>query len=313
MDAVCRFMELLAPAKLNLHLRVGPRDASGFHPLSSWFCTVGLFDRLTIRRTEAPGVRFSCDDPGVPADRANLVVRAAESFLERHSGSGVEIRLLKRIAVGAGLGGGSSDAARTLLGLSRLFETRLPAADLDAPDLDAPDLDAIASRLGSDVPFFLRGGSSICTSRGEVVRPAPTPAVRWALLVFPGYGLSTAAVYGKFDGLGLGEPDFAAQPPWQEWAALSARPLLTRLRNDLEPAAFALAPELGRLRDALEQSISRVIRMTGSGSTLFTLFDDSDDAESARGLVRARHSLDAVVVELLPRIDDDLSAEHIVD
>jgi 4-diphosphocytidyl-2-C-methyl-D-erythritol kinase len=294
-------MRLLAPAKLNLHLRVGPRDeASGYHPLSSWLCTIGLFDTLTIRPSDGPDapIILSCDDPTLPCDSSNLVLRAALALAQRATPQRrCGIFLAKRIPIGAGLGGGSSDAARTLLGLNRFWNLGLPLTELHP----------IAAQLGSDVPFFLHGPSSICTGRGEIVRPTAAPKrARWAVLILPGFALSTAQVYARFDQLRLGDVGSQAQPPWQEWADLSAEPLLSRLRNDLEPAAFAIRPELGNLRDALEASLGRVIRMTGSGSALFTLFDDRRGAETAAAqIVREHPSLRAIAAGLAPRIDDD--------
>jgi 4-diphosphocytidyl-2-C-methyl-D-erythritol kinase len=292
-------MHLLAPAKLNLDLRVGRRDASGYHPLASWFCTVGLFDSLTIRRIDSPGARLSCDDPSLPTGETNLVVRAADVLLSRYAqGAGLDIELRKRIPAGGGVGGGSSDAARTLLGVTKLL----------ALDLPLRQLHAIAAELGSDVPFFLYGGSRFCTGRGEVVSEAPSPLPRWALLIFPGLALPTRDVYQKFDAMGLGRTNLDAQPPWARWTELSARPLLAQLVNDLEPAAFALSPGLGELRGALESTVERVVRMTGSGSTLFTLFDEPDDAEAAWQSVQARHSLEAYVARIAPDLHDDLGA-----
>lgn len=291
-------MHLLAPAKINLHLRVGARDASGFHRLVSWLCTVGLCDTLTIHRGDQPGCRLTCDDPNLPTDATNLVFRAAESLRNLvPDAPGADIFLQKRIPISAGLGGGSSDAARTLLALDRIWDLSLPAQQLTG----------LAAQLGSDVPFFLHGPSSVCTGRGEKVCPIAAPSAKWALLILPGMPLSTAQVYRKFDDSRLKSADWDLQPPWQEWAGLTAGPLLSRLVNDLEPAAFALAPELGRLRGALEQALSRVIRMTGSGSTLFTLFDARDPAAASAQSVQAHFSLRTVVAELGPRIDDELS------
>lgn len=305
-------MRLLAPAKINLHLRVGPRDQSGFHPLMSWFVTVGLFDTLTMRRSDRPGIRLSCDWPNLPVDSRNLVFRAADMMLREVADRigrdlspcpGIEIELHKRIPVSAGLGGGSSDAARTLIGLDHLWELNLGMRRLHD----------LAAGLGSDVPFFLHGPSSICTGRGEVVQPMQRPRAKWALLIFPNFALPTAAVYAKFDELRLGNTGFADEPPGPDWTALSAEALLERLVNDLEPAAFALNPELGELRNSLERSLWRVIRMTGSGSALFTLFDDRDAAGRAAQIVQAtiahaQHSPRAVVAELAPHLDDDLIA-----
>src|SRR5689334_13715066 len=208
-------MRLLAPAKINLHLRVGPKREDGFHPLLSWFVTVGLFDTLDLEAEgieaqgeslrpvragsraatpsgdDASGIVLDCDLPGLPCDERNLVVRIARALRDavrstsgaapgdelaparhskpRHVG-GIRATLQKRIPVGAGLGGGSSDAARTLMGLNRLW--RMGRA--------ADELSAFAARFGSDLPFFFHGPSSVCRGRGEIVRPIARPAARWA-------------------------------------------------------------------------------------------------------------------------------------
>src|SRR5438874_981037 len=213
-------MRVPAPAKINLHLRVGPRrDADGFHPLLTWMTTVALFDTLTLVRrpsdVAARGDRdpfvLSCDEPSLPTDGRNLVViaaiapagaaasepasRAGDSRTGEGStgvasttastgaastgaslsasASRVSAFLAKRIPSGAGLGGGSSDAAAALVGLNALWKL----------DLSASRLSAIAASLGSDVPFFLGGASSICTGRGEIVRPVARLDMKWAMLV----------------------------------------------------------------------------------------------------------------------------------
>lgn len=298
-----RAIRLLAPAKLNLVLRVGPAEANGYHPLASWMCTVGLSDELTVETaggdSRPPGGNVACPafslDPGddatpegrpsvasVPGDESNLVVRAAMEF-GRATGvpvGGVRLRLKKRIPAGAGLGGGSSDAAATLLALNEALALRLTRSVLAAT----------AAKIGSDVPFFLHAPSAACTGRGEIVSPTPPPTrARWALLLLPRrIALATPAVYRRFDQL---EParsptDLARAPgDWAQWAELGSAALLSRLENDLEPAAFSLAPALGELRDQLERALQRPVRMSGSGSTLFTLFDSPGEAEAAVGKV----------------------------
>ena len=344
-------MRLLAPAKINLHLRVGKRRGDGFHPLLTWMCTVGLFDTLTIE-TPAAGhagvaaVEFDCNRPDLPRDEGNLVVRVAREFGAElrggaHGGlrdSGrrwappvgqgaadastavggtpggrrgcvtpVRISLTKQVPVGAGLGGGSSDAARTLVGLDRLWDAGR-AAD---------DLSGFAARFGSDVPFFVAAAfgapSAVCTGRGEVVRPVAPPAPKWALLVLPPFGLATREVYPQFDELGLGsDHDVADEPDWDAWAGLPARELLPRLVNDLEPAAFSVGPPaLVALRADLERTLGRPVRMSGSGSSLFTLFDaaETDLARTAPDAVREANGVNAGVVELCPEVPDDLGSE----
>ncbi|HEV2294041.1 MAG TPA: 4-(cytidine 5'-diphospho)-2-C-methyl-D-erythritol kinase [Tepidisphaeraceae bacterium] len=304
-------MHLLAPAKINLHLRVGPRRDDGFHPLLTWMTTVGLFDTLELNAVDAPGggridgsaarLSLATDDPALPTDARNLVVRAASALADiplRHVGEGplaknaVSAFLTKRIPLGAGLGGGSSDSAATLIGLNRLWDAGLSPAELAS----------IGATLGSDVPFFFHGPSSVCSGRGEVVHPIATPAPKWALLVMPKVGITTVSVYATFDAMGLGDDRAVIdEPDWDAWARLDAAGLLLRLVNDLEEAAFAVEPSVRWLRTSLEAKLARPVRMSGSGSTLFTLYDADSDAHLA---ARQLDGIDACVevVEVAPRV-----------
>ena len=320
-------MRLLAPAKVNLHLRVGPRRADGFHPLLSWFVTVGLFDKLTLEeaaagRTPSPqspghagaggategaaGMTLQCDLPGLPPDERNLVVNIASAWGlgargERGPGhvGGIRATLTKQIPVGAGLGGGSSDAARMLLGLNQLWGMNR-AADR---------LSEFAARFGSDLPFFFFGPSSVCSGRGEIVRPVGRPIAGWAVLVLPQVSMPTAEVYRRFDAMGLGrEQDVRDQVDWGAWTKLSSEELLPRLVNDLEAPAFAIAPQLGGLRQEIEQALGRTVRMSGSGSSLFTLYDQRVAAETAAAAVQNKCRQRALAVEVAPEFSDDLNA-----
>jgi 4-diphosphocytidyl-2-C-methyl-D-erythritol kinase len=228
------------------------------------------------------------------------------------------IRLAKRIPVGAGLGGGSSDAARALIGLNRLWNAGWTAERLSG----------FAARFGSDVPFFVAAGfdapSAACFGRGEIVRPVPRPAPKWALLVLPPFPLATRDVYARFDEMGLGSdrevlgaevgdmPDVGTPdgktPDWRAWSALAAKDLLPRLVNDLEPAAFSLSPHLAALRAAAERTVGRIVRMSGSGSSLFTLFDagETDAARAAAEAAARGHGVRVELAELCPVVADDL-------
>ena len=329
-------MRVPAPAKINLHLRVGPPRASdaGFHPLLTWMVTAGLFDTLTFVRhagrasrvenatggtsssssASSPSSIFAltCSDPALPTDSAgNLVTRVATALADTLSrvGEGSTARgatraretgavsafLNKRIPPGAGLAGGSSDAVATLIALNRIWDLRWSREKLRA----------FAAQFGSDLPFFFADdGSAICTGRGEIVRPIPPPdTCRWAVLVLPKFTSSTPAVYRRFDEMRLGEersivdePDFAA------WSKLSAAQLMPRLVNDLEPPAFSLRPELGELRAALEEKLNRVFRMSGSGSSLFSLCDSFDQAKSLAERTRNEMAIDAIAVEIAPKV-----------
>lgn len=320
------------PAKLNLHLRVGPPRADGFHPLLTWMVTAGLFDtlRLRVREAAAAGaagptgepasdvVRLTCDPPTLPADERNLVVRAVrawgeaarEGLAERvTTGTAprlppIDAALAKRTPAGAGLGGGSSDAAFALLAADRLWTgRRWPAGEPRAVD----ELSAFAARLGSDVPFFLHGPSGVCAGRGEVVRPVARPAARWAVLVLPAIVMPTPDVYRRFDAMGLGRAEaVGAEPDWAAWARLPATDLMARLVNDLEPPAFAIRPELADLRRQAESAAGRAVRMSGSGSSLFTLFDGAEEAKAAAdevGRIGGRAGqLRAEVVDVCPAV-----------
>jgi 4-diphosphocytidyl-2-C-methyl-D-erythritol kinase len=309
-------MKLLAPAKINLHLRVGRRRDDGFHPLVSWMCTVGLFDNLTLEPVHIDSqagsqyVTLTCDAPDLAVDQTNLVVRTAAGFLEAARATnevpataGFHATLAKRIPMGAGLGGGSSDGARTLMGLNAHFRTSWAANTLSA----------FAARFGSDMPFFIHGPSSICRGRGEEVRPITPPRANWAVLLLPEIMMPTALVYRRFDEMGLGnDRDVEAELDWAAWARLGARDLLANLVNDLELPAFAIAPELAKLRQRTERLLDRPVRMSGSGSSLFTLFDLQVEAETAAPQVAQQLAVRALPVQLAPEIVDDLDSTQSV-
>jgi 4-diphosphocytidyl-2-C-methyl-D-erythritol kinase len=202
------------------------------------------------------------------------------------------------------LGGGSSDAARTLLGLNGFW-----ANEPGKLARDSRCLSDMGLSLGSDVPFFLFGPSSVCKGRGELVRPigAPTSAP-WVTLVLPPIGLPTADVYRTFDEMGLGRvQDVEDEPAWEQWVSLNAEDLLDKLVNDLEAPAFSLRPELGKLRDRLEKLLGRAVRMSGSGSSLFTLYEQREQAIETAERITSREKMRAVAVELAPTVQDDLS------
>lgn len=297
-------LRVSAPAKINLHLRVGPpRAGDGFHPLSSWMVTVGLFDNLEFTLTVQPGVRLSCDDPAIPCDASNLIVKTASALLDTvnasraasgRKGVGASAALQKRIPVGAGLGGGSSDGAFALVALDRLLHLHHSPADLAT----------LASRFGSDLAFFFHGPSSICTGRGEIVRPTPPPKPRHAVLLLPGIHMPTPAVYKRFDAmhsaLSTEHSALTPEPDWGNWSTLPAIHLLPFLINDLEPPAFSLNADLANLHRRANEIADRPVRMSGSGSTLFTLYDTAAEAERSAEHFRLSLRVDARAVEVCP-------------
>jgi 4-diphosphocytidyl-2-C-methyl-D-erythritol kinase len=284
-------MRLLSPAKINLHLRVAPPGADGFHPIMSWFCTTGFADTLIIEASEGPGIKISCNRADVPLDGSNLIARAAEAMLaQMPERRGAAIHLQKEVPIGGGMGGGSSNCAFALMGLNRVWDLNWPTDRLVN----------IGSKLGSDVPFFFYGASCVCEGRGEKVTPIGRPGPGWVVLIFPKLSMPTPAVYRKFDELKLGSvAGIEHQPDWKRWTGLSAKNLLPLLVNDLEAPAFAINAELGAMRDRLEKWVGRIVRMSGSGSTLFTLVDDKEEAERLAEQVCGA-GIDAAAARLSP-------------
>lgn len=297
-------MRVLAPAKLNLFLRVGRPREDGFHPLLSWMCTVALFDSLSLTPGRAGQIDLSCDRPDLPADFRNLAVRAALAVggelappREGSGRAGLRIGLAKRIPAGAGLGGGSSDAARMLEATNAFWQAGLSRSKLAE----------LAAGLGSDVPFFLHRPSAICRGRGELVAAVGRPRPEAALLILPGRHMPTPAVYRRFDEMRLGRDlEAESEPDFAEWTRLDAGRLLPRLVNDLEAPAFDIDPQLGVLRADAEQSLGRSVRMSGSGSSLFTLYDRMEAAAEAAGELGRRVSAEVMAVQLAPQVEDDL-------
>ncbi|KAB2967904.1 MAG: 4-(cytidine 5'-diphospho)-2-C-methyl-D-erythritol kinase [Thermoanaerobaculia bacterium] len=272
-------------AKLNLHLEVLGRRADGYHDLRTVFQTIDLADELRLAEA-GTGVELAIAGADLPADRRNLAWRAAEAFLERFPGAdrrrGVRIELDKRIPVQGGLGGGSSNAATVLLGLARLR-----GLDPGTPEC-AGALAAMARELGADVPFFLLGGTAVGEGRGDrltalddgAVRPLARGCTLW--LAVPRFGVSTREAFEAAPSRGVTRP-FPALA-----AALSGRAVsLDQLigENDLEGPAFAIRPELQALYTCLVRSGAKRVRMSGSGSTLFALYDDPAAARPVADLL----------------------------
>ena len=246
---------LTAPAKLNLRLLVGPLQSDGYHPIRSLMVALdGLADTVTL--TVGPERVVHCTGLANEANLAWRALDALETVVGRPLPCVVEID--KHIPTQAGLGGGSSDAAATLVGANRLFEL----------GLDAGALEVVAARVGSDVPFFIRGGAQWAEGRGERLTPAPMPSFT-AVIVTPPFGLSTADVYRAFDNLPTPVPDDRTHPP----VAMPA--LATWVRNDLLHAAASLRPELEDVTTDLRGCRARSTLLCGSGSAIAGLFDDA--------------------------------------
>ncbi len=276
-------IEGLAFAKINLGLRVLDRRADGFHELRTVFQSISLSDRVRVRHRPRArsGVRLSCSDRALEGPR-NLAARAAEALLEGGPWKGrVEIELEKRIPAGAGLGGGSSDAAAVLLALERLLK----------PAPTSHHLWDAAARVGSDVPFFLTGGRAVGVGRGEEIYPLPEPSrAQWLLLVAPALHVSTVEAYGLLADarlsaltsgrkrLSMGSFCSGIRAPGGGLAADFAE----FLANDFEEVIFDRFPELRDWKKRLLSAGASGASMSGSGSAVFGLFGDRLQAQRAR-------------------------------
>ena len=264
-------LEVLAPAKLNLFLEVLGKRPDGYHEVETLMVAVDLHDTLTFADDPSGRISLRCDDPTLPTGPENLVVRAA-GRLKAAAGCprGASIDLRKAIPAQAGLAGGSSDAAATLVALDRLWDLKLPPERLDA----------LAGEIGSDVAFFRHAPAAVGRGRGELVEPVALPRALHFVLVCPAAGVSTAEAYRRL------VPPARPRPIAPALAALAAgdvEALGRALFNRLQPVAESIEPALGRVREALEglgPSLDGSL-MSGSGSAYFGLGRDLDAARAA--------------------------------
>jgi len=253
-------MKFLAPAKINLSLRILGKRPDGFHEIESLMVPLSLADDVEIERRDAGGMQFACDDPRLPQGEGNLAFRAATLFCEAGGfAPNLKIALSKKVPHGAGLGGGSSDAAAVLLGLNTLFDA----------GLSREEVSKLGAKLGSDVPFFLCESAAICRGRGEVVSPVSLGEQLPLLLLKPPFGVSTPWAYGRWrESKEL--PGIPYAPQEFPWGALV---------NDLERPVFEKYIFLALLkRWLLGQPEVAGALMSGSGSTLFAIARDESGA-----------------------------------
>lgn len=286
-----------APAKINLWLRIGNRQPSGFHDLDTLFCALDLADTVTVRSAEVgTGIRLDVrfapplyHRPDLGPDSDNLAVRAAAAFLDRTGlPRDLRIRLVKRIPAGGGLGGGSSDAAAVLRALARLH-----------PDaIQPPALRQLASTLGSDVPFFAAGQPlARGRGRGGDLTPAPPLPARPVLLVLPPFSILTDDAYrwlAEGRASGIADPPFL--PPAEPLLQASWAHVQGQARNDFEPVIFQRSPRLAAFRDVMIHHGARPALLAGSGSTVFGVFEDQDGARAAGDAIRHEDSDARVLV-----------------
>lgn len=267
-------LHLFAPAKVNLILRVLDRRPDGFHEIWSVMQTVGLADRLTLRLgPESAGITLASDEPSLPADRRNLVYRAAELVLaEAKLAVGLAIRLQKQIPIAAGLGGGSSDAAATILGLNRLLGLGWPLERMAR----------LGAELGSDVPFFFFAPSAVAQGRGERLSSLSVTGRRWIVLVHPGFPISTRWAYEQVaESRKAVTPLADAHAKLSRAASVSWEELVPLMANDFEAAVFPSHPILAEIKTLLRRHGAEGALLSGSGATVFGVFKDQAAAERA--------------------------------
>ena len=276
------YLRIQAPAKLNLFLEVLNKRLDGYHNINSLFQAVSLFDLLEFKAASRPGVRIELDlqsdldqTRDLPLDDRNLIARAYHLMRERYKlDLGLEVRLQKNIPIAAGLAGGSTDGAATIRACNILFDLGLSNREMSGIGLE----------IGSDLPFFFSGGQTTVTGRGELLEPTTMPTDYWLILVTPRLAVSTAEAYADLR-MGLTNSKDAFRLP----ACRSVGELVAALRltaNDFEQFQIESHPLLGRIRNELLDCRAVLVRMSGSGPTMFGLFDVEPDEKSVLDLSR---------------------------
>jgi 4-diphosphocytidyl-2-C-methyl-D-erythritol kinase len=271
-NSAARAVSVRAYAKVNLDLRVLGTRADGFHELRTVFQSISLHDTVSCVARPGP-FAIECATAGVPVDDSNLIWKAAEALWRslRRDGAArdVAVRLDKQIPLQAGLGGGSADAAAALIALARCWRVNLRPAQMTD----------VAAAIGADVPFFLAGGTALGLGRGDEIYPLADLPRHWVVLLVPGFGVSTAEAYGWYDaereqarGPVQREPQFVPGP-WPSRAA--------QMINDLEAPIARHHPEIDQMKAALRRAGAVAAAMSGSGSTVFGLFQKRSEAVRA--------------------------------
>lgn len=260
-------MQLLSPAKVNLFLHVTGKRADGYHDLQMLVCAVSLFDKVTII-PETKDYSISCTVSDIPVDETNIALKAAKLFKKYlKMDGGVGIHLEKNIPAGAGLGGGSSNAATVLTGLNSHFNK--PFSD--------DELVQMGLSLGADVPFFIYGKPAWVSGLGEKIEFCEKIKPYKVVLIFPGVPLSTAEVYKKLN-FGLTKSEKKIKSPLLNKGLVDP---VVHLSNDLEVPAISICSDIKELKDALTIYGAEGVLMSGSGSSVFGLYSDKDNAKNA--------------------------------
>ena len=264
-------LKFKTPAKVNLGLHVHGKREDGFHELETIFQMVSLFDDVELELLSS-GIKLECDTPGIPTDDTNLVCKAALLLRKSYQveGKGVSIRLKKKIPFGAGLGGGSGNAAGVLMGLNRLWDL----------NIEREKLFTLAAELGSDVPFFLTSPCALGKGRGERLKVLEPCSKFQVLLVFPGFPIATSWVYQNLR-LKLTKRPNNISILRKNLSLSNITSLGSQLYNDLESVVIQKFPEVKVVKNELWAWGALGVLLSGSGSTVFGIFDDPEKAQVA--------------------------------
>ncbi len=273
-------------AKVNLGIEVLGLRPDGYHEIRTLFQTVNLYDTLEFILTPSDEVLLEGDDPSIPWDENNLIYRAADLLRRSHKVvSGVKIKVRKTIPAGAGLGGGSSNAAVTLMALDKLWELNLPPEEL-------ADL---ARALGADVPFFLTGGLCLGEGRGDLVSALPELPPLPCLIALPSFSISTREIYEHY----RSQASLTYRGEASRIKEFLERRRFSRLVNELEPVIFEFYPGLREIKSLLLDEEALVSLVSGTGSAVFSLFLEKDRALKAQEVLSQRARV--ILTETLPR------------
>ncbi len=283
---------VFAPAKINLVLRILDRRPDGYHNLWSLMQTVQLEDELAIAISDSHStITLRCDESTLKTDPSNLVYRAAAAVLESSGRTvGLDMVLAKRIPMGAGLGGGSSDAAATIIGLNRLLNL----------EWSREKMAHIGQTLGSDVPFFFFAPSAIVEGRGEKVTPVQIKGRRWVVLVNPGFPVETKWAYQQLSVSRTGvQPLLDVHVGLGKASDLSWEEVLQAVENDFEATVFKAHPILHKIKLKLLAEGAETALLSGSGATVFGVFRDETPARQAQLSFRTESHFKAYTVSTL--------------
>ena len=280
---------LSSPAKINLRLEILGKRPDGYHDIRTIFQKVSLFDEITLTVVPRPGITITVDEPSIPADSSNLAYKAASGFFEtRPFSRGLAIHIKKRIPSGAGLGGGSSNAATTLIGLNSLLEAGMPDGQLHN----------LAVSLGADVPFFMSAASTaLGTGIGEKLTPINLHRKLWCILISPDFSISTAWAYTTFSKHNIltnNKKNIIIDD-----SIFDIKHVVSLLCNDFENTVIPEYPEIEQLKNDLAQAGAAGTLLSGSGSSVFGVFPSHEAASNAMNTLREKAGYTTHIVHSL--------------